>query len=126
LDLTASINPAWTAQFNIVKEVALKADQKTLTEADWAAIGTQFAAYTAWKAAKAGLSVEKLGIDKVNEMLQQDKKQVLLDIVAQDLALKEEAENIDMVDMFLHMLRDFYRLEQLWADAPRTEYPYEE
>ena len=110
LDLTASINPAWTAQFNIVKEVALKADQKTLTEADWAAIGTQFAAYTAWKAAKAGLSVEKFGIDKVNEMLQQDKKQVLLDIVAQDLALKEEAENIDMVDMFLHMLRDFYRL----------------
>ena len=43
-------------------------------------------------------------------MLKQDKKQALLDIVAQDLALKEEAENIELVDMFLHMLRDFYRL----------------
>ncbi len=110
LDLTAAINPAWAAQFKVVKEAAVEAGKKALTEADWAAIGAQFAAYTAWKAAKAGVSVEKLGIAKVNEMLQQDKKAALLDIVAQDLALKEEAENIEMVDMFLHMLRDFYRL----------------
>ena len=110
LDLTASINPAWVAQFNVVKEAAIEAGKKTLTEADWAAIGAKFAAYTAWKAAKAGASVEGLGIGKVNEMLKQDQKQALLDIVAKDLALKEEAENIDMVDMFLHMLRDFYRL----------------
>ena len=110
LDLTASINPAWAAQFQVVKEVAIEADKKILTEADWTAIGAKFAAYTAWKAAKAGASVEKLGIAKVNEMLQQDKKAALLDIVAQDLALKEEAENIEMVDMFLYMLRDFYRL----------------
>ena len=108
--MTTSINPAWAAQFNVVKEAAVEAGKKTLTEADWAAIGAKFAAYTAWKVAKAGVSVESLGIDKVNEMLKQDKKQALLDIVAQDLALKEEAENIDMVDMFLHMLRDFYRL----------------
>ena len=110
LDLTVSINPAWAAQFNVVKEAAIEADKKTLNEADWAAIGAKFAAYTAWKAAKAGASVEKLTIAKVNEMLQQDKKQVLLDVVAQDLALKEEADNIEMVDMFLYMLRDFYRL----------------
>ena len=110
LDLTASINPAWVAPFNVVKEAAIEAGKKTLTEADWVAIGAKFAAYTAWKAAKAGISVEKLTIAKVNEMLKQDKKQTLLDIVAQDLALKEEAENIELVDMFLHMLRDFYRL----------------
>ena len=110
LDLTASINPAWVAPFNVVKEVAIEAGKKTLSAADWAAIGAKFTAYTAWKAAKAGASVEKLGIAKVNEMLQQDKKAALLDIVAQDLALKEEAENIEMVDMFLYMLRDFYRL----------------
>lgn len=110
LDLTASINPAWVTQFQVVKEAAIEAGKKTLTEADWTAIGAKFTAYTAWKAAKAGASVEKLGIAKVNEMLQQDKKTALLDIVAQDLALKEEAENIEMVDMFLYMLRDFYRL----------------
>ena len=110
LDLTAAINPAWAAQFKVVKEADIAADKKTLSEADWAAIGGSFAAYTAWKSAKAGASVEGLGLDKVNDMLKQDKKAALLDIVAQDLALKEEAENIDMVDMFLHLLRDFYRL----------------
>ena len=44
LDLTAAINPAWAAQFKVVKEAAIAADQKTLSEADWAAIGGSFAA----------------------------------------------------------------------------------
>ena len=110
LDLSAPVNPAWAAPFKVVKDAAIAADAKTLSEEEWNAIGACFGAYTAWKAAKAGASVEKLTIEKVNEMLRQDKKQVLLDLVAQDLALKEEAENIEMVDMFLHMIRDFYRL----------------
>ena len=39
LDLTAVINPAWVSQFNIVKEAAIATGKKTLTEADWSAIG---------------------------------------------------------------------------------------
>ena len=109
LDLDAAINPAWAAQFNVIKGV-VEAGKKSLTEADWAAIGAQFAAYTAWKGAKAGASVEGLTLDKVNALLKQDQKQALLDLVAQDIALKEEAENIEMVNKFLHVLRDLYRL----------------
>ena len=110
LDLTAPINPAWAAQFKVLQEVAIPSDQKTLSEEDWAAIGTQFAAYIAWKASKAGASVEELTIEVVNELLKQDKKQALLDLVAKDAAYKEEADNIEMVDKFLHIFRDFYRL----------------
>ena len=33
-----------------------------------------------------------------------------MELVAQDAALKESAEGIDMVDKFLHIYRDFYRL----------------
>ena len=110
LDLNAPINPAWADTFKVIKEVAVASGKKTLTEEDWASIGAQFGAYTAWKAGKAGASVEALTLDKVNALLKDDKKQALLDLVAQDLALKEEAENIEMVDKFLHILRDFYRL----------------
>ena len=110
LDLTAPINPAWAAQFKVLQGVAIAADKKTLSEEDWAAIGAQFAAYTTWKASKAGATVEDLTIDVVNALLKQDKKQALLDLVAQDAAYKEESGNIEMVDKFLHIFRDFYRL----------------
>ena len=110
MDLTAPINPAWAGQFKVLEGVAIPAGQKTLSEEEWAAIGAQFAAYTAWKGSKAGASVEDLTIATVNELLQQDKKQALLDLVAPDASYKEEADNIEMVDKFLHILRDFYRL----------------
>ena len=109
LDLDAAINPAWASQFNVIKGV-VEAGKTSLGEADWAALGAKFAAYTAWKGAKVGASVEGLTLDKVNALLKQDQKQALLDIVAEDVALKEEAENIEMVDKFLHVLRDLYRL----------------
>ena len=109
IDLTAQVNPAWSAQFDLIKTVALEG-KTVLTEADWAAVGAQFAAYTGWKAAKAGAAVEALGLDAVKKFIEQDKKAALLDLVAQDAALAEEAANIDMVDKFLHILRDFYRL----------------
>ena len=110
LDLTAPINPAWAAQFKLLQGVAIAADKKTLSEEDWVAIGAQFTAYNTWKASKAGVTVEDLTLDVVNALLKQDKKQALLDLVAQDAAYKEESDNIEMVDKFLHIFRDFYRL----------------
>lgn len=108
IDLSEPVNPAWAAQFETVK--ALIKDKKTLTEADWAEIGTRFAAYTAWKGAKAGAEVEALGLDAVKDFIARNRKEALLSLVAQDSALAEEAANIDMVDKFLHIYRDFARL----------------
>ena len=109
IDLSEPVNPAWAAQFELVKSVAF-ADKKVITEADWTAVGASFAAYTAWKGAKAGASVEGLGLEAVKKFLAEDKKAALLEIVAQDAALAEEAANIDLVGKFLYILRDFYRL----------------
>ncbi len=109
LDIDAPINPAWAAQFNTLMAI-VKPAEKAITEASWAAIGTTFATYNAWKAAKKGVEVESLGIDTVKKLLADDKKQALLTLIAQDAALKEEAESIDMVDKFLHVYRDLYRL----------------
>ena len=109
LDLDAPINPAWAAQFNALMSI-VKPAGKVLTEEAWTAIGATFAAYTAWKAAKKGAEVEALGMDTINKLIADDKKQALLDLVAQDAALKEEAESIEMVDKLLHVYRDLYRL----------------
>lgn len=110
IDLGEPVNPAWAAQFDTLRSIAVDPSKKTLTEADWNEIGGRFAAYTAWKAAKAGAAVEGLGIDAVKDFLAKDRKASLMDLIAQDEALKQEASDIDMVDKFLHIYRDFYRL----------------
>jgi Flp pilus assembly protein protease CpaA len=109
IDLSEPVNPAWAAQFNTIRTIALK-DKNVLTEEDWNAVGAQFAAYTAWKGAKAGAEVEGLGLDAVRDFLAKDRKAALMDLVAKDLDLADEAENIELVSKFLYLMRDFYRL----------------
>ena len=109
IDLTAPINPAWVDKLDVLK-VAIGAEKTVLTESDWAETGAQFAAYTAWKGSKAGAEVELLGEDAIKELLAQGKKEALMALVAKDEALKEEVEGVQMVDKFLHVLRDFYKL----------------
>ena len=110
LDLTAPVNPAWADQFNSLVKIAVEPDKKTLSQEEWNAIGAKFAAYSAWVGSKAGGSVDAIAVDTVNKMLAENRKESLLALVAKDAELKEEAENIEMVDKFLHILRDFYRL----------------
>lgn len=110
IDINAAINPVWDNNFNTIKSLALDASKTVITEKDWAEIGGKFAAYQAWRNAKAGAAVESLGIDAIKNFIAQDKKAELLDLVAQDAALKEESDNIEMVDKFLYIFRDFYKL----------------
>ena len=63
-----------------------------------------------WERLEKGAEIEVLGADEIKKFITENKKQALLDLVAQDAALKEEAESIEMVNRFLHIYRDFYRL----------------
>ena len=110
IDLNASINPVWESNFNTIKAIWISADKTAITEADWNQIGTKFSDYKAWKAAKIGFEVEGLGIDAIRNFVSQNAKAELLSLVEQDLALKDESENIALVDKFLYIFRDFYRL----------------
>ena len=109
IELNAAINPAWDKNFNVIKSI-LDPSITVITEDIWASIGEKFSAYNAWKNGKTGAAVESLGIDAIKNFIAQDKKSVLLELVAQDAALKEESDNIEMVDKFLHIYRDFYKL----------------
>jgi len=110
IDLSSPVNPAWAARFAEFKSLAIDPSVKVLTEEAWAAVGAKISAYASWKAAKAGAAVEGLGLDKVNELLSQNRKDSLLALVAQDAALAEEVGNIALVEKFLYVFRDFYRL----------------
>ncbi len=109
IELNAAINPAWDKNFNVIKSI-LDPSITVITEDIWASIGEKFSAYNSWKNSKAGAAVEGLGLDAIKNFIAQDKKTTLLDLVARDAALKEESDNIEMVDKFLHIYRDFYKL----------------
>ena len=110
IDLASPVNPAWASKFDALKALAVDPSAKVLTEADWAAIGAKISAYSAWKGGKAGAAVEALGIDKVKELLAQDRKAALLAIATEDASYAEDFNNISLVEKFLYVYRDFYRL----------------
>ena len=109
IDLLEPVNPAWAAQFNTLIKAVLP-ENKSLTEEDWASVAAKISAYTAWKGAKAGVEVEALGYDKVQQLLKDNRKEALLELVANDAALAEQANNMEMVVKFLYVYKDFYRL----------------
>ena len=107
IDLTLPVNPAWIQPFEVIRSVAFPAEAKVITEADWNAVGDKLAPYIAWLNAKQGSSVEPLGEDVIRKLLEADRQAALLQLVEQDEALKEEADNISQVDKLLHLYRDF-------------------
>ncbi|MBR5324284.1 MAG: phage holin family protein [Muribaculaceae bacterium] len=109
INLEDAINPAWASYFETLKS-AVFVGKKKITESDWIAIKDTFSAYIQWKNSKIGAEVESLGVDTIKKFIDDNNKEALLVLVAEDSALKEEAENIVMVDKFFHIYRDFYRL----------------
>lgn len=110
IDLKESLNPVWAPKFNALKDIVFGPDKSTLSESEWDEIASKLATYVAWKGAKVGEVVESLGIETIKQYLQQDKKGSILALVEQDAILKEEVDNIALLDKFLYIYRDFYRL----------------
>ena len=113
LPLGKEINPAWAGAMAALKALVIDKEFKNaeyITEEQWANILAKFNAYNAWMGAKAGAAVEGLGYDTAKTILEENKKEALLDLVAQDKALESKSNAIDQVDKLLHYYRDFYTL----------------
>lgn len=107
-----AVNPSWQAAVAACRTLALDVDYpraKGIDEAQWNAVLAKFDAYKAWCAAKAGAEVEPLGLDAVEAILKEDRKAALLELVASDMALEQEANDIAEVDKLLHLYRWFYK-----------------
>ena len=104
----AGINPAWKAQFDKLKAIAFAPDAESVSEEEWNAVGEKLAPYKAWKEAKAGSEVEGLGLEAVEDILRKDLKNDFLALIAEDKAVKEEADSIDNVCKLMYLYRYFY------------------
>jgi hypothetical protein len=113
LPLTEGMNPAWADAIATLVAAAVKpilGDKSSLTEDDWAALKAKLAPFNAWQAGKAGTSVEKLGVARLTEIIDGQAKEQLTVLVAEDLALKEEADSISNVEKLARYYRDLHHL----------------
>ncbi len=125
LPLKEGINPAWAdllAQFEAQVVRPILNGKGSITESDWLAISGKFAAYEAWAAAKPATPLEKLGRDRVRQILSGKSKETITALIAEDKKLEPEANAIADVDKLVRYhsylfkllnnfvcFRDFYR-----------------
>ncbi len=112
-----AINPAWRESVDALRAQVIQpllGSKDFLTEDDWDLLLSKFAPFDSWLAAKAGHTVEKLGLDRIRAILGNNEgsenKAAIAALIAKDAALAADAAAIASVDKLVHFNRDLYRL----------------
>ena len=113
MPLKEGLNPAWAeavAKFQADVVKPMLGEKSALPEGDWATIIGRFADYHTWLGSKAGAAVEKLGLQRVREILAGNGQEAITALVAKDKALEPEANAIAAVDKLVRYHRDLFKL----------------
>lgn len=113
LPLVEGVNPAWSAAMAAFRSAAVQpllGAKESLTENEWNALLARLAPFEAWSAGKVGVTVEKLGIQRVREILAGDAQAKVNALIAKDAALEPEANAIAAVEKLIRLNRDLYTL----------------
>ena len=114
LPLLEGVNPAWaSALAKLYRQVVLPLippRSPLLTPGDWAKINEKFVPYEAWLAARAGATVEKLGLARAREILAGDSRHILAAAIARDKSLEATMNEIVVVDRLVRYHRDLFQL----------------
>lgn len=113
LPLEEGVNPAWMEAMAGLATHAVRpllGEKTSLTENEWKNLLSTLAPYESWLSRKAGASVERLGIDRVRQILSGDFEDRLNGLIGKDKALEQEANTIGAVDRLIRLNRDLIRL----------------
>jgi hypothetical protein len=114
LPLVEGVNPAWRARMAAFVRTAvgplIATDKASLTEGDWDTIKQRFSAYRAWMATKPDGSVAALGDARVRAVARGQARAAISDLIARDLALAAESNQIDAVEKMIRFRRDLVPL----------------
>jgi hypothetical protein len=114
LPLLDGVNPAWALELGALHEKAVAPifgpDKTSLTEDEWAALTSKVAAYETWFGAKAGSTVEKVGISRAKEILAGKGRASLSELIARDNALEPEFKALGEVERLARYYRDLRTL----------------
>ncbi|KAF5049233.1 hypothetical protein DSECCO2_441850 [anaerobic digester metagenome] len=113
LPLVEGVNPAWGEAMAVFNEQVVKpvfGQKKELTHVEWQSLPQKFASYQQWLTDKKGAEVEQLGAENITAILEKNHKESLVALVAEDMKLETEANNIIKVDRLVRYYRDLHTL----------------
>ncbi len=110
LPLTDGVNPAWCAALGKLRDLCVKPllgkSKDSLTDKDWTNLCGKFAGYRAWLVCKQGGDVERLGVQRIRQILASNAKQRLQKAIGDDLAVADEVAALSSVDKLTLLYRD--------------------
>ncbi|MGH7990366.1 MAG: hypothetical protein ACREDS_09295, partial [Limisphaerales bacterium] len=120
LPLAEGVNPAWAGALAELKTAAIQplfGEKDSLTEAEWTLLQSKLAAFDKQSSTATGLSVEKIGLKRVREILAGKFKEDIAALIDKDVAMGPRANalrlaryNCDLYTLCLNLVnfRDFY------------------
>jgi hypothetical protein len=113
LPLREGLNPAWETPMRKFEEMVVKpllGNKRALSEQDWLDLQAKFAPLEQWLAGKPQNAVDKLGVERLQAMLDGGYRARLADLIGQDKALTGEVDAIASVERLVRYCRDLYEL----------------
>ncbi len=104
LNLKENINPFWASTlhtFNKKIVLPLFGEKEKITFDEWQFLKDKFSNYENWLNGKKGILVEKLGINRIREILSGNYKNLLLDLIEKDKELEPETKAISELDKLI-------------------------
>ncbi len=114
LALSGPVNPAWAAALTDFRDRVVRplfgADKDSLSAEEWKQIKEKFAVYEAWKSAKKESPVEKLGLERIREILSSQSEEIIAQLIEKDKALESSVNSLAALDRLIHYYRDLHTL----------------
>ncbi len=113
LPLREGVNPVWSAALAALHTAAVKpllGDSAALSESDWGALVARLKPYESWAAGKTGALADKLGVQRVREILAGPAKQTILALIAEDKKLEPEFNALAAVERLVRYHQNLFTL----------------
>lgn len=109
LPLHRGLNPAWVREVSLLRDlcvVPLLGARETLDASGWSRLRGAFEGHEAWYAARPDTPVADVAAPELRALVDGSLRTKLEALVAEDLAVKPEADALASVDKLLHFVRD--------------------
>jgi hypothetical protein len=113
LNFSKGLNPAWESALQKFKKsviVPVFGEIENLNESNWNLLSEKFKEYVQWKSEKKGEIVEKLGLEQVREILEQNRKSEIIALIDYDKTFSDEADAIFSVDKMVRYYNNLFTL----------------